>query len=199
LKPYGEHTKPVWLTESYRATYDADPSSPALQIPYLTRHLVELLAFPELQRVYWFGWVDGPSDIGDEGVIGRGIIWPDRQPKPAFAVLPYTIDFTNGHPRDVSVPGARVLEFTRTRVARRTYIAWSTDGATRQVTFRVPDGWRARLRTFPVDEIMAGRCCPVTELRVQRGQTTVDVGSDSAYVEVFWTAPARDSRSALSP
>ncbi len=185
LKQFGEDRKPVWLTESYRATYDADPHSMELQIPYLTRDLIELLAFPELERVYWYAWADTPSDIGDGAAIGRGIIGPDRQPKPAFAVLPYTIDYTNGMPRDISVPGMRIIEFSRPRVARRTYVAWSTQGETLPFSVPVPTGWRARAWRFPVEAVMAGACCVDDEPRAEGGHAQFEVGPDSVFIGVY--------------
>jgi hypothetical protein len=187
LRRYGEETKPVWLTETYRATYDPDPTSVGLQVPFLTRDLVELLARPELERVYWYAWVDTPSDVGDGAQIGRGLIGPDRVPKPAFWILPRTIELTNGEPRDLSTGSVRLLEFQRKRSGYRGYAAWSTVGAD-EVRIPVPDGWSAHVTRFPVDEVVAGLCCPRQQLAVTAGHATVALTGDGTFVEVAASA-----------
>ncbi len=184
LGRWGEDDKPIWLTESYRATFDQDPSSPGLQVTYLTRDLVELLAFPDLERVYWYSWVDIPSDIGDGGEIGRGIIGPDRRPKPAFAILPFLVDHTAGEPSivvDGPVVGAR---FEWPRAGRRTEIVWTAGGDSARWSVAVPEGWTVAVRRFPAAEILARQCCRVERPPVVHGEAVVEVGGESAFISV---------------
>jgi hypothetical protein len=183
LRPYGEDAKPVWLTETYRATFDADESTIGGQVPFLTRDLVELLGRDELERVYWYAFVDTPDDIGDGAIIGRGLIGPDRVPKPAFFLLPLTIELTNGHSRDLSSGPLRLFEFRRARTAKRSYAAWSTDGQG-EVRVPVPDGWQAHVTRFPVEEVLLGACCARTRVAAEGGWATVPVTGDGAFVEV---------------
>ena len=61
LAAHGKADLPIWITETYRLTQNADPDSPRRQMLFLTRDLVQILAIPQVQRVYWYGWVDFPA------------------------------------------------------------------------------------------------------------------------------------------
>ena len=191
LAAYG-YAKPAWLTETYRLSLPADRDSEMRQVEFLTRELVPLLAEPEIESVFWYGWVDMPQGVADqEGDWQRGIINRNRQPKLAFQVLKNLIQHSNGIPSDVSTDEVQAYRFDWPRSAQSHLIAWSKSGALADYEFEAPA--RARqgtlARVFTGEKIKAGECCievpiPVGEndrIRLQVGRDTIflSMGSEN--------------------
>lgn len=181
MAAHGLH-KPVWLTETYRLTHPGYPHTEANQIPFLTREIVTLLAQPELERVFWYGWLDLPAGVSDGvGVLARGIVLSDHTPKAAFPILPYTVAFTRGRPRDASTSEVEAVRFGAEHV-----VAWSRSGE--RVDYAVPTApfGTVRVLRFPESAVMAGACCDATTHRDADGDgmVSVAVGRDSRFIEI---------------
>jgi hypothetical protein len=176
--------RPVWMSETYQLTYVSDPESARAQVGFLTRELVEMLAFPEIERVYWYGFVDNPADIGDGNQIGRGLIWPDRSPKPAFQILPFTIAYTNGVPTDISTRTVTAFRFDGGRAGVDHVIAWSRSGEATSLTLEAPPNASLRRTEFPVESVMRWECCDTRLVDVGSSPPQVEVGAEPVFVEL---------------
>ena len=120
----------------------------------------------------------------DGNVIGRGLINDNHTPKPAFPVLPYTIDFTNGLPVDHGGGDLAAYVYSWPRTARQTAIVWRRDGGVGTARIAVPSGWMARTVRFPEAELLAGHCCATEQLPVRGGAAEVTVTGEATFVEV---------------
>jgi hypothetical protein len=176
--------KPLWLTETFRMTFTGDTASESRQIPFLTHEIVEMLAQPDLQRVFWYGWMDFPTGYGNVPQYQRGIVRGDHTPKAAFPVLPYAVRYTNGIPADVSDAKVRAYRFTRIRSGEDYLIAWSKDSRPDRYTLAVPPGTVADVTWFPADQLMAGHCCSKRTVNAPNGTLTLEVGPDPLYVSL---------------
>lgn len=173
--------KPVWLTETYRFSTTGKPETRAGQIDFLTKELVETLARSDIQRVYWYGWVDFPPSYSD---AERGIVDHLHQPKPAFPVLPYVVDYTEGHAEDISTDRVIAFRFLKPRAAGQTIIAWSKDG--QPARFEVParSNKPAAATFFPKDMLMAGQCCGKASVPPANGKYAFDLGADAVFISI---------------
>ncbi len=176
--------KEVWITETFKLTFTGDTASEARQAPFLTRELVEVLGMPEVDRVYWYGWMDFPPGYGNVPQYQRGLVRGSHQPKAAFPVLPYTIQYTAGEPETVSQDSVAAYRFRRVRAGEDFLVAWSRDGQTHRYTIAVPAGTVAKVTTFPDELLILGRCCPTRTVAAQDGVLTLDVGLDAVFVDL---------------
>jgi hypothetical protein len=191
FRRHGVTDLPVWLTETYQLTYVDDPGSAAAQVGFLTRELVEMLAFAEIERVYWYGFVDNPAGIGDGHLIGRGLVWPDHTPKPAFQILPYTVAYTNGFPSDVSSDEVVAIRFSGGRSGRDHIVAWSRSGSPATLRIEARPNREVTQTAFPLDRVMSWSCCDSRPLDAASGAVDVQVGSEPAFIQL---GPAGSSR-----
>jgi hypothetical protein len=185
LARHGAAGRPVWLTETYRLTRPSQPETEADQVRFLTREIVEMLALPEIERVYWYGWVDYPSGIGDSDQIGRGLIRPDRTPKPATDVLAHVVAATNGVPHDESTDAVWATRFSRRLTAREYVIAWSRDQGTHTYEFAGLADQVALVRSYSPQVVMAGECCPEQHVTSVNGRFRVEIGPDPLIIELL--------------
>jgi hypothetical protein len=183
LRRHGASGKPVWLTETYQLTYTGRPESEAEQIGFLSKEIVTMLALPEIERIYWYSWIDNPPEIGDADQIGRGLVRHDGVPKPAADILPLTVAATNGRPQDESRDGVVATRFRWPRTGHDALIAWSADGSERSLDVAVPARQRLRLRWFPEISVMSGECCPSQIRDAAGGIETITVGKDAVFVD----------------
>ncbi len=182
--------KDVWLTETYRLTFPQDPvGSQRWQIRFLTTELVEMLAFGDLTRVYWYGWVDFPPGYKDPDLPQRGLVRHDHTPKTALPILPYVVSHTNGQPVDISTRDVVAVRFVSPGGRRDHAIAWSRDGSPSVLTLPAGQGERAwaRVHEFPEEMLLAGRCCAEYIVHPKDGVFRFEVGPDSLFIEL----PAR--------
>lgn len=173
--------KPIWLTESYRYSVAGQPASRARQIGYLSRELIEVLAAGDIQRVYWYGFVDFPAGYSENE---RGLIDAAFAPKPAYPVLRYAIDYSQGRAEDMSQGAVKAFQFTPPGGSGRTVIAWTSEGSA--ITLEIPaeSDTPAYVTWFPPEELMAGRCCAETEVAPEGGFYRVELGSDARFVAI---------------
>jgi len=179
------YDKPVWLTETYRLTHPEIPETEARQIDFVTKDLVEMVAQPEMERVYWYGWIDLPEELFD-GVddYERGLVRSDRTPKPALRILPDTMAATAGQTRNISTMEVIAFRFTRPRSGTDYVIAWGRDGRGAELVLPVAPGTTVTAVSYPPEMLMDGRCCDVAELREEGGVVTVAVDEDARFVRV---------------
>lgn len=176
--------RPAWLTETYRLTYPAGERGEASQIRFLGQELVEVLANPDLERVYWYGWVDFPPALKAEPWHpDRGIVRATHVPKAAFEMLPYAIAYTNGAPQDLSTPGVAAYRFAWPRREPR-IVAWSRTGTTEPFRLEAPRGSRAVATYFPVDMLLGGDCCGRAIVPGDDGGIFLEVGADSLFLRL---------------
>lgn len=176
---------PVWLTETYRLSDPTPPEGELRQMLFTSRDIVELLAFPELERVYWYGWVDFPPRFKpDPSQWDRGAVRHDHTAKPVVKALPYTIEYTNGIPEDVSTDAVRAIQFRRPREAVTYVIAWPRDEGTADLVVPVPSGSQALVTRFPPDLLLQGECCVHEHLREQSGRIEVSVGQEGVFAAI---------------
>ena len=187
LDKYHQRDKPIWLTETFRLSWRERKNGWSDQVTFLNKELVEFLAFPEVQRIVWFGWRDMPPaytntapDKSDRGLVGY-----DHTPKPSFAVLPYTMLYTNGKPEDLSTADVVAYRFHPDRYVEDYVIAWARS-AGQQVRFDIParPGLSAKVTTFPEALLAAGKCCKEVQVGAKNGVYSVNVGVDAAFIEI---------------
>jgi hypothetical protein len=178
------YPKPLWLTETYRLTFLDDPNSEVSQIRFLNRELVEMLAQPELARVYWYGWLDFPPGYGNLSRAQRGLVRGNHSPKAGLQVLPYTIDYTAGEPTDVSAGRVTAWRFSRSRLGEHYVVAWSRDGKPHDLTLPARPGSVVELTWFPEDMLLSGRCCGRRTVTAQGNTVTVEVGKDPLFIDL---------------
>jgi hypothetical protein len=184
LRRYGQ-PKPLWLTETYRLTFPGLDWTTGLQIEFLTKELVEVLAFNEIVRIYWYGWVDYPVNYKRTPTEGdRGLVTVDHRPKPALDVLPYTVLYTNGLAEDISTRNVIAYRFSWPRTAGTTIIAWSRSGRQADLTVPASDRSLAQVSYFPRNMLLAGDCCGTTIVPPQNGSYRFGVGSDALFIRV---------------
>jgi hypothetical protein len=144
-----------------------------------------MLAFPDIERVYWYGWKDYPSTVADQvGKPQRGLVRADGSPKPALQVLPHLIRHTNGSGQ--AIPAGRVAawRFGWPRAAETHIIAYATGSQAAQLTVAIVAGRRASLRSFPLAAVMAGQCCSPRVVELRAGRLELNIGPDPVFVEV---------------
>jgi len=181
---------PIWLTETYRLTTPTDPASPYGQVRFLTQELVEVLAFEDLERVYWYGWVDFPPELKPSATADdRGLVRHDLSPRPALAVLPYVVAYTNGRPEDLSSGAVTAYRFQAAGAREAHVVAWSRSGTTR-LRLETAEGGAARTTYFPPDMLLDGQCCGHAEVRSRDGVVELDVGPEPVFVSIG-RAPTR--------
>ncbi len=204
LAAHGAADKPVWITETTRLTRRGEPESEAWQIEYLTRQLPEMLTYPEIERVYFYGWTDFPDDVSDGfGPYQRGFVRNDHAPKAALALMPTMMDAVRGSPQRM-LAGDQVVgwRFRAPREPVDTIIAWPADagtggasnpgagggeggGASVSVRVPAPTGRTLEIERFPADAILAGTCCPHEHVVSERGRAYVGLGDGpSVFVRV---------------
>lgn len=183
LRRHG-YVKPVWITETTRLTDTAIPASEARQVRFLTQEIFEMLALPEIARVYWYGWVDySPADPSQTSTQ-RGIVYHDGRAKAALRVLPETIRHSNGRAEDLSTEEAVIWRFTWPRSATAHLVAWSRDGRPRRTSLPIPFGQRATLRRFDLAALQAGRCCGERPLPAAGSALALDLDGEALFVEI---------------
>jgi hypothetical protein len=177
--------KPVWLTETYRLTHPDVPETEARQVTFLTKELVEIIAQPEIERVYWYGWIDLPDELFD-GVddYERGIVRNDHTPKPALQIMPDTIQYTAGRVHDASTKDIVVYRFDRSRTRSRHLIAWTRDGRAGELRLPAAAGVSATSTRYPKDMLLEGRCCNVVTVPEMDGVITIPIDEDARFVKV---------------
>lgn len=180
---YGQR-KDVWITETFKLTFTGDTNSEARQAPFLTRELVEVLGMPEVDRVYWYGWMDFPAGYGNVPQYQRGLVRGNHQPKAAFPALPYVVKYTGGAPATVSQDKVVAFRFRRVRAGEDFLVAWSRDGQSYRYTLAVSPGTVAKVTTFPDELLLLGRCCPTRSVAATDGVLTLDVGLDAVFVDL---------------
>lgn len=173
--------KPVWLTETYRHSTVGEPATRAEQIHFLTQELIEVLATTDLERIYWYGWTDFPPDWSPNE---RGLIGHDHRPKPAFPVLAYALDYSQGEVEDLSTEQVVAYRFRRPRAAGETLIAWSRDGRPARLVLPARGRAPALATWFPAEMLMAGRCCAEAAIPPAGGRYTFNLGADAIFVAI---------------
>ncbi len=177
--------KPVWITETYRVTQPEVPDTYVTQVRFLTQEILPMLALPDVERIYWYGWVDYPPDVADQRGQGqRGLVDGLHRPKPGLAVLPHIIRHTNGIGTDRSTKRISAWQFTWPRSGETHVVAWSANG--KAVQWQVPEapGRRATVRSFSFARVMAGQCCAERTLPVDDGRLVLDLGVDPVFAEI---------------
>ena len=200
LASHGVTDRPVWLTETTRLTRRKDRDSEAWQIEYLTRQLPEMLTFPEIERVHFYGWTDFPDDVSDGfGDFQRGFVRNDHSPKAALPLIPRMMEAVRGEPGRMSVgAGLTAWRFRAPRAEHDTVMAWSGPSTTEGVTgpgsggaaddgesptharVPAPTGRRLEVERFPAEAVLAGECCPVEWQVSERGRVYVEFGEGPA-------------------
>lgn len=171
---------PIWLTETYRLSREGRPVSERAQVSFLSRELVRLAAETELERIYWYGWVDFPGQ--PEGALQRGAIRADRRPKLAFGapLMAALAETTDGYGRDLSAGRVRAYAFRPIRGAGDRFAAWSADGNAATWSLPAPAGTVAHsLRFVEVD----GRLEPRrASHREQGGLVRIPLGAETTFL-----------------
>ncbi len=184
LARYG-YPKPIWLTETNRLVVPWGPTPEADQIRFLTQDILDVLAFSNIERIYWYGWKDYPPTVPDQvGMPQRGLIRADGSPKPALQVLPHVIRHTNGNGEGIPASRIHAYRFDWPRAAETHVIARSTDNRSASLTIPATAGRRVTIRSFPVAAVLAGRCCNERVVELPGGLFNLDVGPDPVFVEV---------------
>lgn len=187
LAVHGLGKLPIWITETYRLTHPADPDSYRRQALFLTRDLLEVLAQPQVERVYWYGYVDFPTAYkGQPTDPDRGLVTAAYQAKPALRLLPLAITQTVGRPSDLSNERYRLLAFQVPRAAETRYVAWSLSGRAERVALPARAEGRAEAQLFPwsvLRDPAAALPAPVA-IGVEEAQHLLDVGSEPIFVTV---------------
>lgn len=184
LARYG-YPKPVWITETNRLTMPDNPASEVQQIRFLTQEIVEMLALPEIQRVYWYGWKDYPPTVPDQvGMPQRGLIRADGKAKPGLLVLPHVIRHTNGIGQSLTIGRQQAWQFAWPRAAESQIVAWSTAGRPAPLDLPVAAGRRATVRTFAPSAVMAGSCCGERVVELRDGRIRLEIGPDPVFIEI---------------
>jgi len=183
LRRHG-YDMPVWLSETYRLSHPMEPDGEAGQVRFLNRELIEVLADPAVERVYWYGWLDfRPEWKAQPWHPDRGLLRADRSDKPALLVLEELIRLASGRPSDASTARVGVIRFSWPRQPDGV-VAWSLTGATESLRLAAPPGARAVITSFPLEMLLAGRCCARVEAVEAGGAVTLDVGPDSVFVRL---------------
>lgn len=184
LKSLAAHglVKDIWVTETFKVTWMTLPEPERSQIPFLAREAVEILALPEVQRMYWYGWIDFPEGYGNVLTAQRGLVRSDHTPKAAFRILPYTIKHTVGAPTSASAGKVTGYRFRRTRVGEDNLVLWTRESRPQRYTLNVPEGTVADLTWFPEDMLLSGKCCGKATVVSVDGLLTFDVGTDPVFV-----------------
>jgi hypothetical protein len=171
--------KPLWLTETYRLSFEGDRESELAHVNLLARELPELMALADLERIYWYGWVDFPGQ--EAGYRQRGIIRPDHGPKLAFPLLAIARRYTEGSGREVSTEGARAWRFQVRGQPWTSTFAWSRDGAPTEI--EIP-AWApyARVVRFDLQALREGRCCPEERVGSSSGRFRVTVDGTTTFI-----------------
>jgi hypothetical protein len=187
--------KPIWITETYRLSLPEEPETEAKQVRFLTREILDVLVQPEVERIYWYGWVDFPKGVADkETTFQRGLVNRDRSPKRGLQVLKQTIAHTNGIAQDLSNADVVAWRFSWPRSDVWHVIAWSRH-ADRSGRLVLPVGKLGReagvrARLFTDRALDEGRCCDLIRLPVTEDATVIlDVGGDSVFVTVGDSGP----------
>lgn len=176
--------RPIWLTETYRLTWPADPHGEASQIRFLSRELVEVLADPAVERVYWYGWLDYPDSLRrDPNEAHRGIVRSDHSPKAALSMLPWVITHTNGRAVDISTRAVQAWRFSLPGQPV-SVIAWSRTASQEPLRIPAATGTTADVTYFPEPMLLEGRCCAHVEVPEEGGEVTLWVGSDTLFVRL---------------
>ncbi len=180
--------KPFWITETFRLTtpYEADAQE-WKQVDFLSREIWEMLAQADIERIYWYGWVDFPP--GTEGQMTeaqRGLVDQHRQAKQALQVLPYTIAHSNGIPEDLSTDRVAAFRFRWPRSGRQHLVAWSKTGRTEAWSLPAPAAARVgrSARIFDAASLAAGRCCRVFEPPLREGRIELELGAEPVFLEL---------------
>lgn len=156
LAAHGKGDLPIWITETYRLTQANDPDSPRRQMLFLTGDLAQILAIPQVQRVYWYGWVDFPTAYKAQPTDpDRGLVTSAYEAKPALKVLPLAIAQTDGRPEDLSTDRYTLLRFQAPRAAETHYVAWSRSGQQEHILLPARGERIARAQLFPYEAIKA--------------------------------------------
>jgi hypothetical protein len=173
---------PVWLTETYQLTQEGDPSSEVPQVRFLTKELVDLLAVSDLQRVFWYSWVDYPGQ--EPGYRQRGLVRSDRQPKPGLGALPYAVKYTNGVPENLS--SERVIAYGfRPQDGQAAYIvAWSRDGAAAELAIPSGNFSTAEVTVVSSAELAAATCCSSETVAAELDRFSFPVGADTVFIRL---------------
>lgn len=187
LAAHGKADLPIWITETYRLTQSAEPDSFRRQMLFLTRDLVQILAIPQVQRVYWYGWVDFPAAYKAQATDpDRGLVTAAYEAKPALKVLPLTINQTNGRPEDLSTDRYTLLRFQAPRAAETHYVAWSKTGQSERVVIPARGERSARAQLFPWSAVKEPGGSLPTPVRIGADgeRHAIDVGSEPIFVTV---------------
>jgi hypothetical protein len=174
--------KRAWLTETYRLSYPAEAMGDFRQVRFLTREILPVLAVPELERIYWYGWVDIPARYKSAPQVpDRGLVRADYTVRPALSVLPYVVDYTNGAPADISTGQVTAYRFSWPREADE-YVVAAADAGGGPLSLPVHSGTRADATFFPAAMLMSGRCCGSATVAEDHGRIDLFVGDDPLFV-----------------
>ncbi|MCB0217632.1 MAG: hypothetical protein KDH92_13405 [Chloroflexi bacterium] len=187
LRRYG-CPKPIWITETFRLSTPDEPDPQEMrQVEFLTREIFEILAQPDLERIYWYGWVDFPKGVaGQFTQAQRGLVTRERRAKLGLQVLPHTISHSNGIPEDLSDDRVALYRFSWPRSGRQHLVAWSKTGRSERVELPTPAMARAGItaRIFDRASLEAGRCCTRIALVPSMGRIVLDLGSAPVFITV---------------
>ncbi len=172
--------RPIWLTETYKLTEEGDPSGEIAQVEFLTKELVELVAVSDLQRVYWYSFVDYPNQ--EPGYRQRGLVRADRSPKLALGVLPFVIRHTNGSPEMLSSNGLAAFGFRGTAGELEHVVVWSRTSEPTELAVPAGGSAAATALTVSSDELGAGRCCREQNLISELDRFALSVGPDATFL-----------------
>lgn len=187
LAAHGKGDLPIWITETYRLTQNADPDSFRRQMRFLTGDLLEILAIPQVQRVYWYGWVDFPAAFKAQPTDpDRGLVTSAYEGKPALKVLPLAIAQTDGRGEDLSTERYALLRFQAPRAAEIHYVAWSKTGQAERVLIPARGERQARAQLFPWEAVKApgAQLPPLVTIGADGDGHALEVGTEPIFVTV---------------
>lgn len=200
---------PIWMTETHRMTREGDPESELWQLPWLTQDLVRVLARPELDRFYWYGWVDFPPEVIEQTgkPWQRGLVTHDHRPKAGLPVFAHVIRATAGRPAPISLTdedgqrprmkggemvavtdgnpdGLHAYRFVRARSGKEVIVAWSEDGSARRLRIPVRAGAEVTVTRWHVGDVREGTGPDVERVAVYGGVAELRVTGTTVFVEV---------------
>jgi len=172
--------KPMWLTETYEPDRILDNDTRQQRYTFITQELPRALGRGEIDRVYWYSFVDAPAGWSE---IDRGLMSNDHQPKPGLKVFEIMTEFVDGIPSRADLPGVEAHRFRRPATADESWVLWSINGETPTVTLPAPGTTVTAERIVLGDSYETTRAMPVN-ITHHDGQVTIPVGPETVFVRM---------------
>jgi hypothetical protein len=154
------------------------------QIRFLSRELPQILRFPEIERIYWYGWRDFPVGYRSENLPQRGLVTVDHEPKPGLLVLPYVISHSHGWPFDILDTRVEAIRYSWQGARNDKIIAQLRVGTSAVLQVQQGDKglpW-ADVVSFPEEMLLAGECCKEERVFPKKGLFYFRVGEDALFI-----------------